>query len=165
LNSGFLNGSYNIGQKILFEDGTIWLLRFPCVKSICPKYADKKVVIEVEALSLIRERISVPVLDIKAWGLTNSNPLGLGPFILIDFIDGVCLNDVFTRGNSRLLKKEIPDSDLEIVYRQIANFILQIFEINFDRIGSLPTPRTGDRTTGFSTTLAYFQYIIDQDWQ
>jgi hypothetical protein len=61
----------------------------------------------------------------------------------MDFIDGVCLNNVFTGGDSRLLKKEIPDSDLEIVYRQIANFMLQIFEINFDRIGSLPTPRTG----------------------
>ncbi|KAJ5145893.1 uncharacterized protein N7515_000457 [Penicillium bovifimosum] len=190
LDGGFLNGSYNIGQKIIFEDGTTWLLRFPRVKSICPKYADEKVVMEVEALSLIRERTSVPVPDVKAWGLAESNPLGLGPFILMDFIDGVCLNDVFTGGNSRLLKKEIPDSDLEIVYSQIANFMLQIFEINFDRIGSLPTARTGysapirpltwkiqeiaktgglntfgDRTKGFSTTMAYFQYVIDQDWQ
>lgn len=60
----------------------------------------------------------------------------------MNFIDGVCLKDIFTGGDSRLLKKDIPDRD-EIVYRQIANFILQIFEINFDRIGRLPTPRTG----------------------
>lgn len=143
LHGGFLNGSYNVGQKIVFEDGTTWLLRFPRVKSICPKYADEKVVMEVEALSLIRERTSVPVPDVKAWGLADSNPLGLGPFILMDFIDGVCLNGVFTGGEFRLLKEEIPDSDLETVYRQIANFMLQIFQINLDRIGSLPTPRTG----------------------
>ncbi|CAG8049799.1 unnamed protein product [Penicillium olsonii] len=107
----------------------------------------------------------------------------------MEFINGVCLNDIFTGGDSRLLKKEISDSDLEIVYRQIANFMLQIFEINFERIGSLPTPRTGystptppltwkiqeiaqaggvhtfgDRSKRFSTVTEYFQHIIDQDW-
>lgn len=94
----------------------------------------------MEALFLIRERTTVPVPEIRAWGLADANPLGLGPFILMDFIDGVCLNDIFTRGDSRLLKMEISDSDLEIVYRRIV--MLRIFEINFDRIGSLPALRT-----------------------
>ncbi|CAG8917487.1 unnamed protein product [Penicillium salamii] len=190
LDGGFLNGSYNVGQKFIFDDGTAWLLRFPRVKSVSPNYADEKVVMEVEALSLIRERTSVPVPEIRAWGLADANPLGLGPFILMEFIDGVCLNDLFTGGGSRLLKKEISDSDLRIVYRQIANFMLQIFEINFERIGSLPTTRTGystpahpltwkvheiiqtggvntfgDRSQCFSTTMEYFQYIINQDWK
>lgn len=146
LDGGFLNGSYNVGPKFIFDDGTAWLLRFPRVKSVSPNYADEKVAMEVEALSLIRERTSVPVPEIRAWGLADANPLGLGPFILMEFIDGVCLNDLFTGGGSRLLKKEISDSDLGIVYRQIANFMLQIFEINFQRIGSLPTTRTGYST-------------------
>ncbi|KAJ5158790.1 uncharacterized protein N7500_008441, partial [Penicillium coprophilum] len=75
------------------------LLRFPRVKSIYPKYADKKVVIEVEALSLIRERIS------------------------------------------------------------IANFILQIFEINFDRIGSLPTLRTTYKNRPFKLIYNNFGLV------
>ncbi|CAI7654659.1 unnamed protein product, partial [Penicillium bialowiezense] len=106
LDGGFMNGSYNICQRFLFEDGTSLLLRFPRVKSISPDYAEEKVMMEVEALSLLRERTSVPVPEIRAWGLAAANPLGLGPFILMEFIDG-------------------------------------IFEIDFERIGSLPTPKTG----------------------
>lgn len=61
LDSSFLDGSYNMGQKFLFEDSTAWLLRFPQIRSISPEYADEKVAMEVEALSLIRERTSIPV--------------------------------------------------------------------------------------------------------
>ena len=143
LDSGFLNGSYNVCQKFLFEDGTRWLLCFPRVRSISPNYADEKVAMEVEALSVVRERTSVPVPSIRAWGLADANPLGLGPFILMEFIEGACLNDIFTGGDSRLLKRDVSRDDLEFVYRQIANFMLQIFEIDFERIGSLPTPITG----------------------
>ena len=143
LEGGFLNGSYNVCQKFLFEDGTTLLLRFPRVKSISPNYADEKVAMEVEALSIIRERTTIPVPKIRAWGLTDANPLGLGPFILMEVIEGVCLNNIFTGGDSRLLKTGVSEGDLKIVYRQIANFILQIFEIDFKRIGSLRTPITG----------------------
>lgn len=86
LDGGFLNGSYNVCQKFLFEDGTTLLLRFPRVKSISPNYADEKVAMEVEALSIIRERTTIPVPKITAWGLADANPLGLGLFILMEFI-------------------------------------------------------------------------------
>lgn len=108
-----------------------------------PDYADKKLTMEVEAVSLIRERTSIPVSDIIAWGLADSNPLGLGPFILIEFIEGACLGKIFVDGEARLLKEDIPESDIEFVYRQMANIMLQLFDIDFDRIGSLPTPKTG----------------------
>ncbi|KAJ5358220.1 Aminoglycoside phosphotransferase [Penicillium brevicompactum] len=181
---------YNVCQKFLFEDGTTLLLRFPRVKSISPNYADEKVAMEVEALSIIRERTTIPVPKIRAWGLTDASPLGLGPFILMEFIEGVCLNNIFTGGDFRLLKTDVSEGDLKIVYRQMANFMLQIFEIDFERIGSLPTPITGysppalpltwklqeiirtggvdasgDRTQCSSTTLEYFQYVIQQDWK
>lgn len=143
LDGGFLNGSYNVGQKIRFEDGATWLLRLPRVRNICREYADEKAALEVEALSLIRERTRIPVPEVKAWGLADDNPLGLGPFILMTFIDGVCLNDLFTGGDSRLLKKDVPDRDVEYVYRQMADLLLQLSDINFDRIGNLPTPVTG----------------------
>lgn len=139
---GFLNGSYNLGQKLAFDDGAIWFLRLPRVSSISPEHADEKVVMEVEALHLVREKTSIPVPEVYAWGLASDNQLELGPFILMEFITGVCLNDVSGGNDSRLLKEETSDADIEYFYKQIAQFMLQLFKIDFDQIGSLPTPRT-----------------------
>ncbi|KAL5361164.1 hypothetical protein BJX96DRAFT_185162 [Aspergillus floccosus] len=189
LHGGFLNGSYNLGQKIVFDDGTTWFLRLPRASSISPEYADEKVAMEVEALYRIREQTSIPVPEIYGWGLARENKLGLGPFILMSFIDGICLGDVFG-GDSRLLRKEISDDDVECVYRQMANIMLQLFRVEFHQIGSLPTPETNfsaprrpltweaheilrvggvdpfdDRVDGFASTREYFQYVISQDWR
>lgn len=61
----------------------------------------------------------------------------------MEFIDGICLNEVFGgEGNSRLLKEDILDGDIEYVYRQMASFMLQLFKIDFNQIGNLPTPKT-----------------------
>ena len=142
LSGGFMNGSYNLGQKFAFENGTTWFLRLPRVSSIAPEYADEKVAMEVEALYLVREQTSIPVPKIYAWGLAEENELGLGPFILMEYIEGVCFSNIFGGGDSRLLKEDISDENVEYVYRQMAQFMLQLFKIDFDQIGNLPTPRT-----------------------
>lgn len=69
--------------------------------------------------------------------------LGLGPFILIEFIDGVSLKEVFTEGGPPVLKESSPDYGIEYIYRQMANFMLQLFKIDLLRLGSLPTPIAG----------------------
>ncbi|KAJ6188553.1 hypothetical protein N7519_003461 [Penicillium mononematosum] len=187
---GFHNGSYNLGQKFAFDDGAIWFLRLPRASSISPEYADEKVAMEVEALHLVREKTSIPVPEVYAWGLASENQLELGPYILMEFIDGVCLNDVFGGTHSRLLKEETSDADIEYVYKQIAQFMLQLFKIGFDQIGSLPTPRTkyavpsrpltwkaheilrvggvhtfDGQEEGFSTAKEFFQFVNKQDWK
>lgn len=143
LDGGFLNGSYNLCQKFVFSNETTLLLRLPRASSVSSNYADEKVAMEVEALDLIRRQTAIPIPKVHAWGLAKSNPLGLGAFILMDFIDGVCLKELFTGEGSRLLKEEIPDCDIEFIYRQMANFMLQLFKVDFSYIGSLPTPITG----------------------
>ncbi|KAF9884365.1 hypothetical protein FE257_001821 [Aspergillus nanangensis] len=190
LDGGFLNGSYNVGQKLVFEDGTIWFLRLPRAGSVSPEHADEKIAMEVEAIHLIREKTSIPVPEIYAWGIARENQLGLGPFILMSFINGVCLNDVLGGDDSRLLREEIPDADVEYVYRQMAHIMLQLFKIDFEQIGSLPALKTtfpapsrpltwkiheilrvggvntfDDRINSFPTTKEYFQYVNRQDWQ
>ncbi|ODM21877.1 hypothetical protein SI65_02721 [Aspergillus cristatus] len=169
---GIIHGSYNLIQEFLFEDGTVWLLRFPRVSNVSPEYVDEKVATEVGTLF-------------------NPNPLELGPFILMEFIEGVSLGEALKKDDgSRLLREDIPERDVEFVYRQMANIMLRLFEIDFDRIESLPTPKTGysvpirpltwkthdilrtggvntfgDRARGFSTITGYFQYINRQDWK
>ncbi|KAF9886617.1 hypothetical protein FE257_011257 [Aspergillus nanangensis] len=190
IEGGFLNGSYNLCQKFIFEDNTAWVLRLPRVSSVSSEYADEKIMMEAEALSLIHKRTSIPVPDVRAWGYSKHNPLELGPFLIMDFIDGISLDKVFADNQSGILREDIRDDDLKRVYRQMAGFMLELFHIDFDILGSLPTPQTGsdvpirpltwkahsilheggvnvlgDRNKGFTSVTEYFQYILSQDCQ
>lgn len=107
LDGNFLNGPYNIAQKLLFEDSTALILRFPRVSSVSHRHADEKVAMEVEALRLIRQETALPVPEVWVWGVADMNPLDLGPFILMTFIEGICLKDVLISNGSRVLKDDI----------------------------------------------------------
>jgi aminoglycoside phosphotransferase (APT) family kinase protein len=146
LDGTFHYGAFNAGIKMVFSDSTPWMVRFPRVGMVCDDYADEKVAMEVTAMNLIRTRTTVPVPSVQAWGPAATNPLGLGPFIAMDFVDGVSLSDLLQDPNaerpSRVMREDISDSDIEFIYRQLANFLLQLFKLDFDQIGSLPSPQT-----------------------
>lgn len=99
---------------------------------------------EVEALSLVRSQTDIPIPAIHAWGPAQANPLGLGSFIMMEFINGVSLEEIL-RGDplKRLIRDDISDTTMEQVYRQMAQIQLKLFRLNFEKIGSLPTPVTG----------------------
>lgn len=108
-----------------------------------PEYADENVAMEVETLHLVREKTSIPVPEIYAWGFAGENEPELGPFILMSFIDGVCRRDVIgSDDGSRLLRESVPDSDVKYIHRKMADCMLQLFKIDFDQIGNLPTSIT-----------------------
>lgn len=145
LEGTFYHGAFNAGMKMVFGDSTAWMLRFPRVGQVCDDYADEKVAMEVAALKLIRNKTTIPVPRVHAWGPAASNVLGLGPFIMMDFIEGVSLSELLKdpkaeRRRSRVMREDISDEDIEVIYRQMANYLLQLFDLNFDRIGSLPHP-------------------------
>lgn len=74
LDGNFLNGPYNIAQKLLFEDSTALILRFPRVSSVSHRHADEKVAMEVEALRLIRQETALPVPEVWVWGGSRYEP-------------------------------------------------------------------------------------------
>ncbi|OQE06526.1 hypothetical protein PENVUL_c017G05713 [Penicillium vulpinum] len=196
LDGTFHHGAFNAGMKMVFTDSTAWMVRFPRFGMVCEDHADEKVAIEVSALNIIRNRTTIPVPTVQAWGPAASNKLGLGPFIIMDFINGVSLSSLLQKPNaeqpSRVIRDDISDSDIEVIYTQLANFLLQLFDLDFDQIGSIPSPEAetqsptpprplafkaqtilqnggvdtfGDRTKGFTTTTEYFQYVVGQDWK
>jgi hypothetical protein len=100
LDGTFHHGAFNAGMKMVFSDSTAWMVRFPRVGVVCDDYTDEKVAMEVTALSLIHNRTTIPVPRVHAWGPAASNPLGLGPFIIVDFIDGVGLSNLLEDPNA-----------------------------------------------------------------
>jgi hypothetical protein len=91
-------------------------------------YTDEKVAKEVEALSCIYNRTKIPVPRIQAWGPAASNSLGLGLFIIMDFINGISVSNLLKDPNAerptRLMKEDISNSNIKVIYRQLANFLL-----------------------------------------
>lgn len=146
LDGTFHHGAFNAGVKIVFSDSTAWMVRFPRVGMVCDNHADEKVAMEVTALNLIYNKTAIPVPRVQAWGPATANPLGLGPFIMMDFINGVNLSDLLRDPNaerpSRVMREDISKNYIELIYRQLANFLLQLFKLDFDHIGSLPSPQT-----------------------
>ncbi|CAK7198482.1 hypothetical protein SEUCBS139899_001143 [Sporothrix eucalyptigena] len=191
LEGAVLHGASHICQRFVFDDDdkTTWLLRLPIPGYVAKAYADEKVAMEVEVLALLRDKTSIPVPDVKAWGLTSDNPLGLGPYILMDFIKGVGINEALCKESARLLPKDVDMDRLRRVYREMARIQLQLFSLDFDHMGSLPTPKTGfpvpapaltfklhdilisggvdtfgNRTERFEIDEDYFEHLYQQQW-
>lgn len=167
LDGTFHHGAFNAGVKMVFSDESAWMVRFPRVGRVCDDYADEKVAMEVTALNLIGDRTTVPVPRVQAWGPAASNSLGLGPFIMMDFINGVSLSDILHDPNadrpSRVMREDISESDIEVIYRQMANFLLQLFKLDFDRIGSLPSPHSETQRPIPQRPLTFKAHTILQD--
>jgi len=77
-------GSFNWSCSLQFTDGVEWLVRFAVPGKVMD--GDENVVLEVATMRVIKERTNIPVPKIHAWGQSKDNPLGLGPFIVMDFI-------------------------------------------------------------------------------
>lgn len=166
LEGTFYHGAFNAGMKMVFSDSPAWIVRFPRVGTVCDDYTDE-VAMEVTALSLIHNRTTIPVPRVQAWGPAASNLLGLGAFIMMDFVNGVSLSDLLEDPNAerptRLMREDISDSDIVVIYRQLANFLLQLFKLNFDRIGSLPSPRAEAQSPTPTRPLTFKAHSILQN--
>lgn len=153
---------------MVFSDNTSWAVSFPLVGIVCDEYADEKFAVEVTALRLIRDKTTIPAPRVQAWGPAASNAAVLGPFIMMDFIiDGVSLSNVLREPNAerptRVIREDISDGDQECLYRQMANFLLQLFELNFDRICGLSLLEDEAQRPTASRPLAFKAHCILQN--
>ncbi|KAL4807438.1 hypothetical protein BDV18DRAFT_167968 [Aspergillus unguis] len=185
-------GSFNWSNRIKFNDGLQWMVRFAVSGRVMD--GDAKIRHEAATMEFVKEKTNIPVPSVIAWGLSHENPLGLGAFIIMEFIEGEPLDMILRQGtgpeDSHSLRQDISDEELEIVYRQMANILLELSAHDFSRIGSLSG--NADSNSGvdsrpltlkmneiqshggvcldhdpkpFSTTTSYFQAVADQDMQ
>ncbi|KAI9771882.1 MAG: hypothetical protein M1840_001652 [Geoglossum simile] len=182
-------GSFNFCFKVLFlDDGVRWMVRFPIPgKAMFP---EEKLRGEVAAMRFIKKMTRIPVPTVVAFGTAEDDTTGLGPFIITDFIEGRSLSDVLgvrLDNGCKILRPDINDETLKIVYRQIADIMLELWQHDFDLIGALSTgagdswsiksrpltlkmnemARCGDVIAGhpepFSTAKEYFLELASQN--
>jgi hypothetical protein len=132
-------GSFNWSCKVRFEDGVQWIVRFAVSGRVMN--GDEKIRHEAATMQFIKENTDIPMPSIIAWGSSDDNPLDLGPFIIMEFIEGEPLDMILRRSNgpedAHTLSSDITDQELETIYRQVANILLELSVHDFSQIGSL----------------------------
>ncbi|KAI1120578.1 phosphotransferase family protein [Nemania abortiva] len=85
--------------------------------------------------------------------IRDDNPLGLGPFIIMDYIEHhqnmsrELLDPKRPIDERPVLDPDISEEKLEFLYSQIANILLQLSSLKFPRIGSLVEKEGGISTS------------------
>lgn len=128
-------GSYNAVFRVEYTDGDV-IMRVPLPGMNA--FADEKVRNEVATLRYIEKMTSIPVPHVYHWGTAAENPLGLGPFSIMDYIPHEkTLDALLTDQTGKGLDPNIPRDKLQHLYRQAANIILQLSRLEMPKIGSL----------------------------
>ncbi|KAL3474098.1 kinase-like domain-containing protein [Aspergillus californicus] len=132
-------GSFNFSFRCHWEDGgEDWLLRFAIPgKSM---FQDEKVYREAVLMDYIAKETAIPVPKVICHGTAADNPTGLGPFIIMTWAEGRKMSDVLREENDPKVDTLNPAIDLILLkrlYGEMANVLLELWKLNFDKIGSL----------------------------
>lgn len=154
---GFLKGSFNVSLRISFDDRRqSALIRFP--KPGHTIWRDEKVTNEVCFMEYLSQHTSIPIPHVLGWGLGEQSPQQLGPFIIMEFIDGTHLSTVLkqpTNDEHVVLDPDIEDATLDVIYDHLADYLLQIFRLNFPRIGAISKDQVSDTWPVTGRPLTY----------
>lgn len=96
-----LTGAYNVAVVVDFREGSSALIRFPKPGKVM--LPEEKVQNEVAIMRYVQEHTSIPVPFIFHWGTKKESPCGLGPFIIMEYVNRACdISDVLnTPGKTR----------------------------------------------------------------
>lgn len=140
---GFLRGSFNLSFHIGFgERRPGALIRFPKPGHISSSWRAEKVANEVSIIEYLREHTTIPLPHIRCWGSLEESPQRLGPFIIMDFIQGTRLSTFLEQPTEddqvdMILNPTIDEDTLDTIYVQLADYMLQISRLEFHQIGAI----------------------------
>lgn len=136
-----IRGAYNANWRVEFEEGSA-ILHIPMPGNSA--FFDEKIRTEVATMKMIEARTTIPVPHIYHWGYAADNPTGLGPFIIMDYVEHQkAVTDLLKPAsepswniNRHGIGPDTPEETLLKVYRQMANILLQLSTLEMPCIGS-----------------------------
>lgn len=136
----YLTGSFNVCARIGFSNGPDAIIRFP--KPGMVAFPDEKVRNEVAVMKFLSEKTGIPIPRLIGWGLAKDSTCNLGPFIIMEYVEGRSLSDVLNKPGADasdlpILNPDIDEATLALVYMQLADILLQLSEHNFEHIGAI----------------------------
>lgn len=121
------------------------LIRFAKPGHTMSAWTAEKVANEVRFIEYLREYTTIPLPCIRCCGSADESPQQLGPYIIMDFIEGTRLSTFLKQPTEddqadMILNPNIDEATLDTIYDQIADYMLQISRLEFPLIR--PSPRT-----------------------
>lgn len=136
-----IRGAFNVCLRLKFQDGGSAMIRFPCPGVVM--FPEEKVRREVAVMRYLAQHTSIPVPFVLHYGMTAESPQGLGPFIIMDYVEHAhdLVDALNTPGfgilDRPILDPNISEERLQLVYSQLADIMLQLSKCSFSKIGSL----------------------------
>ena len=88
-----IRGSFNICIRINFKDtGPDAIIR--CPKAGVIAFSVEKVEKKVQVMRFLHQRTTIPLPRLISWGLTKDSPRCLGPFLIMDYVEGTHLSEI-----------------------------------------------------------------------
>lgn len=134
-------GALNMSFRMKFEDNSSAMVRF--TKPGVTMFPEEKVRNEVAMIRYIYDNTTIPVPFVLDWGTKEETPIGLGPFIVMEYISHTAdISDTlntpgFAIQDRPVLDPNIDETKLELLYGQLADMLLQFSTLQLPRIGSL----------------------------
>ncbi|KAI4650646.1 hypothetical protein J4E93_003003 [Alternaria ventricosa] len=139
---GYLKGSYNICLVVNVNMKPTYVIRFPQPGTTATPFLDEKVRNEIQVMELLRQT-TIPLPKVYSWGLTSDSPSNIGPFIIMEYVEGGRLIDEMQQpiktddGVEMDLWEDLGNPRVLHAYSQIADYLLQIYQLDFDAAGSI----------------------------
>jgi hypothetical protein len=157
----YLKGSFNLGLVVRFSDGgPKAVIRFPKPGHTATAFQEEKVRNEFHFLQFLSEKTTIPIPKVTSWGTTEDSPQHIGPFMIMDYVDGISLATILkqpteTEQDEVILKTDVDDKKLEYVYEQLADYMLQLSKLDFSTIGALSKNPSSNEWTAGGRPLTY----------
>lgn len=153
LSDKFSLGHFNLVRRLVFEDGTSWIvrLRLPQLPSTFgTREALDPIVcmrIEIATMSYLRQHGDIPVPEVMGHDLDPGNEVG-APYLFMSYIHGTAASELRQIRHCELDKFGTPEQD-KWFRHQMAAIQVKLAGLTFDRIGSLRQDQgTGEFSMG-----------------
>lgn len=149
-------GAFNVILRMKFLDGGSAIIRFPA-----PGYSvfpEEKVKREVSIMRFIEQHTGIRVPHVLHYGMTKESPVGLGPFIIMEYIenDSDLVDALNIPGRSDddrpILDPDIAGERRRSVYSEMAELVLRLARNSFSQIGCISTNEDDDFDSGWTVT-------------
>jgi broad specificity phosphatase PhoE len=138
---GYLEGSFNICLVVELDAKPTYVIRFPKPGSTAVCFLEEKIRNEIQVMNLLRET-TIPIPKVYTWGMTSDSPSQLGPFMIMEYVEGKKLFGELlqlTTKNERQMDlcDDLGNPRVLHAYKQIADYLLQIYQLNFNAAGAI----------------------------